>query len=81
MRAITLHDLRIAARQIAVQVGVDGEKGDATADGRPFPVLSIPDLIGKNLILSALVGGLIAALLKWVQKVWFPGKPGEPKPE
>lgn len=72
--AITLHDLKIAARRVGVDVGVENEKADAFADGKHFPVLSLPDVIEKNLVLSAIVGGLIAALLKWAHKMWFPGK-------
>ncbi len=75
--ALTLHDLKLAPQQLQVQVGLKTEVADGFQNGKRFPQAKPQEVIGSNPALSSVVGALMAALIAWVVRVWFPGKAAE----
>jgi hypothetical protein len=76
-KGITLHDLSLRAEEASLSIGEDREQADAWANGTRFPVFDLIGWIQKNPLLSTLLAAVaIPALLKWIQQVCFPRKPG-----
>jgi hypothetical protein len=70
---VTLHDLKLGAEEVTLSVGEDGERADAWANGKKYPVFDLVDKIQKNPVLGFLLAAvLLPGLWKWIQKSCFP---------